>query len=99
VVDAARMRANMNITNGLLYSSAVLLELVSSGLSREEAYALVQAAANQTWDNQIPFRDSLLAEGKRRNMSIDEAALNRAFRAENYVTRLGNVFERLKRLT
>jgi adenylosuccinate lyase len=99
MVDADRMRANMNITNGLLYSSAVLLELVSGGLSREEAYALVQAAANQTWDNQTPFRDSLLAEGKRRNMPIDEAALDRAFRAENYVARLGNVFEHLRRLT
>jgi adenylosuccinate lyase len=99
VVDTAQMRANMNITNGLLYSSAVLLELVSSGLSREEAYALVQAAAMDTWDNQMPFRDSLLTEGKRRGMVIDEAALDRAFRAENYVARLGHVFERLERLT
>jgi adenylosuccinate lyase len=99
VVDTAQMLANMNITNGLLYSSAVLLELVSSGLSREEAYALVQAAAMDTWDNNIAFRDSLLAEGKRRGMVIDEAALDRAFRAENYVARLGHVFERLERLT
>jgi adenylosuccinate lyase len=98
VVDTAQMRANMNITNGLLYSSAVLLELVSSGLSREEAYALVQAAAMDTWDNQIPFRDSLLTEGKRQGMVIDEAALDRAFRAENYVARLGHVFERLEQL-
>jgi len=99
VVDAARMRANMNITNGLLYSSAVLLELVSSGMSREEAYSLVQAAAMDTWDDQIPFRDSLLTQGKKRNMVIDEAALDRAFLPERYVARLGHVFERLSRLT
>jgi adenylosuccinate lyase len=55
--------------------------------------------AGQTWDNQTSFRDSLLAEGKGRNMPIDEAALDRAFRAENYVARLGNVFEHLRRLT
>ena len=99
VVDTARMRANMDATNGLLYSSAVLLELVSSGLSREDAYALVQAAAMDTWDNGTAFRDSLLTQGKKRNMVIDEFALDRAFSAQRYVARLGHVFERLARLT
>jgi adenylosuccinate lyase len=99
VVDAARMRANMDLTNGLLYSSGVLLELVSSGMSREDAYALVQAAAMDTWDNQIPFRDALLAQGKSRNMAIDELALDRAFDAGRYVGRLGGVFDRVSRLT
>jgi adenylosuccinate lyase len=99
VVDAARMRANMDLTNGLLYSSGVLLELVSSGMSREDAYALVQAAAMDTWDNQTPFRDALLAQGKSRNMPIDELALDRAFDAERYVARLGGVFERVAGLT
>jgi adenylosuccinate lyase len=98
VVDADRMRANMNVTNGLLYSSAVLLELVSSGMSREDAYALVQAAAMETWDEGSPFRDSLLTQGKKKNMQLDEAALDRAFRAETYVSRLGPVFDRLSKL-
>src|ERR1700756_828499 len=95
VVDTARMRANMDVTHGLLYSSAALLELVSSGLSREDAYALVQAAAMETWDEGTPFRDSLLTQGKKRGMVLDEAALERAFRAESYVARLGPVFDRL----
>jgi adenylosuccinate lyase len=94
-VDAARMRANMDLTHGLLYSSAVLLELVSSGMSREDAYALVQAAAMDTWDNKVPFRDSLLTQSKNRGIAVDELSLDRAFRAENYVARLGHVFERL----
>jgi adenylosuccinate lyase len=94
-VDAARMRANMDLTHGLLYSSAVLLELVSSGMSREDAYALVQAAAMDTWDNKVPFRDSLLTQSKNRGIAVDELTLDRAFRAENYVARLGHVFERL----
>src|SRR5579862_2806184 len=98
VVDAARMRANMDATHGLLYSSSVLLELVSSGLSREDAYALVQAAAMETWDMRTPFRDSLIAEGKSRNMPVDELALDRAFDAGRYVARLGGVFDRLATL-
>src|ERR1700733_11910611 len=99
VVDVERMRANMDVTHGLLFSSSVLLELVSGGLSREDAYALVQAAAMDTWDNQTPFRDSLITQGKNRNMVLDEAALDRAFRAESYVERLGEVFARLAELT
>src|SRR5689334_17291156 len=94
-VDAARMRANLDLTGGLIYSSSVLLELVSSGLSREDAYALVQAAAMETWDTQTSFRDSLVTQGKKRNMVLDELALDRAFRAESYVARLGHVFDRL----
>jgi adenylosuccinate lyase len=99
VVDAARMRANMDLTNGLLYSSGVLLELVSSGMSREDAYALAQAAAMDTWDNQTPFREALLAQAKSRNMPIDELALDRAFDAGRYVARLGGVFDRVAGLT
>jgi adenylosuccinate lyase len=98
VVDVERMRANMDVTHGLLYSSAVLLELVRTGLSREDAYALTQAAAMDTWDHGTPFRDSLLTEGKKRGMVIDEAALDRAFSAESYVARLGHVFDRLAHL-
>lgn len=98
VVDTDRMRANMTMTNGLLYSSAVLLELVRTGLSREDAYSLTQAAAMETWDHGTPFRDSLMAEGKKRGMSIDEAAVDRAFRAESHVWRLGPVFDRLSQL-
>jgi adenylosuccinate lyase len=88
----------MDVTHGLLYSSSVLLELVSGGLSREDAYALVQAAAMETWDTATPFRESLITEGKKRNMLLDEAALDRAFRAESYVARLGPVFDRLESL-
>ena len=68
-------------------------------MSREDAYALVQAAAMDTWDNQTPFRDALLAQGKSRNMSLDELALDRAFDAGRYVARLGGVFDRVAELT
>ena len=49
-VDAARMRANLESTGGLIYTSSVLLDLVAAGMSREDAYALVQAAAADSWD-------------------------------------------------
>jgi adenylosuccinate lyase len=98
-VDTARMRANMDATGGLLYSSAVLLELVSSGMSREDAYALVQAAAMDTWESGASFRDTLRKQAATRGQSLPEAALDNAFRPERYTERLAPVFERLARLS
>jgi adenylosuccinate lyase len=98
-VDAARMRANMEATGGLLYSSAVLLELVSSGMAREDAYSLVQAAAMETWDSGTPFRDALRKQAATRGQTLPEAAIDSAFRPDRYTQRLAPVFERLSRLS
>src|SRR6202167_1574639 len=84
VVDVDRMRANMDVTHGLLYSSAVLLELVSAGMAREDAYALVQAAAMETWDSGSPRRDTLRKQAATRGQSLPEERLEEAFRPERY---------------
>ncbi len=97
-VDAARMRANMNATHGLIYSSAVLLELVAAGMSREDAYAIVQAAAMDTHRSGTPFRETLRKVAAERDQPLDEARLDEACRPERYVERLGGVFERLEQL-
>jgi adenylosuccinate lyase len=99
VVDAARMRANLDSTNGLLYSSAVLLELVSAGMSREDAYALVQAAAMETWETGAPFRDTLRKQAATRGQPLPDSRLDAAFSPERYVARLAPVFERLAGLS
>jgi adenylosuccinate lyase len=98
-VDAARMRANLDFTGGLLYSSAVLLELVSAGMSREDAYALVQAAAMETWESGAPFRDTLRKQAATRGQPLPDARLDSAFQPDRYVARLAPVFERLSRLS
>ena len=99
VVDAARMRANLDATHGLIYTSAVLLELVAAGMSREDAYALVQAAAMDTWETGVPFRETLRKHAGDRGQPLDEAKLDQACRPERYTERLGPVFQRLERLT
>jgi adenylosuccinate lyase len=98
-VDAARMRANLDLTGGLIYSSAVLLALVSAGLSREDAYALVQAAAMQTWDQGTPFRDALRKQAATHGWPLPEAGIDDAFRPEAYTARLNPIFERLAGLS
>lgn len=52
-----RMKQNMNITYGLIYSQRVLLKLIDeAGLSREKAYDMVQKLANESWQKQTSFR-------------------------------------------
>ena len=97
-VDAERMRANLDATHGLIYSSAVLLELIAAGMSREDAYALVQAAAMDTHQTGAPFRETLRKHAAERGQPLDEARLDEACQPERYVQRLGGVFERLERL-
>jgi adenylosuccinate lyase len=60
-VHEDRMRENLNLTHGALYSQRALLALVESGRSRDDAYRIVQKAAQRAWDERVEFRD-LMAE-------------------------------------
>jgi adenylosuccinate lyase len=71
VVHADRMRANLELTHGALFSQRVLLALVERGLSRDEAYRVVQEDAQRAWDSGTPLRE-LLA---RRDLGLDLDAL------------------------
>src|SRR5580698_1922400 len=95
VVDAARMLANLESSHGLIYTSAVLLELVAAGLSREDAYSLVQAAAMETWQTGTEFRETLRKHAAVRGQELDEERLDEVCTPERYVRRLGGVFDRL----
>ncbi len=57
VVDAERMRANLDSSHGLVFSQRVLSALVASGLARDEAYRLVQRHAMRAWDEELEFRE------------------------------------------
>ena len=99
VVNPDRMRDNLESTGGLIYTSTVLLELVESGLSREDAYAFVQEAAMETWNTGRPFRETLTQQAQKADKELDEARLDEVCRPERYLERLAPVFERLEALT
>jgi len=99
VVDADRMRANLDSSGGLIYTSTVLLELVETGLSREDAYAFVQQAAMATWERGAPFRAALTEQAAAAGQQLDEARLDEVCRPERYLARLAPVFDRLAALT
>ena len=91
VVFPERMRANLELTRGLLSSSRVLLDVVDrEGITRDVAYARVQAAAMRAWHDDRPFVETLAEEG----LAIDEADLA----PERFLARHGVVRERLEAL-
>jgi len=72
IVDAERMRSNLELTHGALFSQRVLLALVEAGSSRDEAYRIVQELAQRAWDQGIPLRDLLAADERGRELDLEE---------------------------
>jgi adenylosuccinate lyase len=62
VVYPERMRENMEITRGVVFSQRVLLSLVEKGMSRQEGYYVVQRAGHVALDQRRPFRETIAAE-------------------------------------
>src|SRR5213594_1436447 len=62
VVYPDRMRENLGLTHGLIYSGELLLELVSKGVSREDAYRWVQRNAMRVWDEGGSFKEKVLSD-------------------------------------
>jgi adenylosuccinate lyase len=64
VVYPRRMEENLDLTHGLVYSGELLLELVSKGITREEAYRWVQRNAMRVWDEGGTFKDKVLGDAE-----------------------------------
>jgi adenylosuccinate lyase len=92
-----RMRTNLDSTGGVFFSQRVLLSLVDAGLSREEAYGIVQRAATESWERGAHFREAAWSEVEPLGvMSRDEFwAL---FNLGQFVSNLDAVFARLEKL-
>ncbi len=93
VVDPERMRANLDLTRGLAFSGALLLELTEKGLSREAAYALVQRHAMDTWDKGGDYRDRILADPAITE-TLSKEEIDRAFSLEQSLRHVDAIFER-----
>lgn len=88
------MKRNMEATYGLIYSQRVLLKLIDKGMSREQAYDLVQPKTAIAWESQIPFRD--LIEGDTEVMSrITLEELDDAFDYQYHLKYVDELFKRV----
>lgn len=89
-----RMLANLKLTRGLIFSQMVLLKLVEKGVSREDAYAMVQRNAMKTWNQGGDFKSLLLKDRQLRSL-VDPAEIGEAFRVENFLTQVDYIFGRV----
>jgi len=104
-VDAARMRDNLELTHGALYSQRALTALVEAGVERDTAYRIVQESAQQAWDEGTSFRDILV-----RRVTSDRGApggdggqaaaidWDAVFNPHAYFAHLPEIFARLEAL-
>jgi adenylosuccinate lyase len=88
-----RMRENLDASHGLVFSQPVLLKLVEMGVSRDDAYRIVQRNAMRSWDEGLDFRTLLEADDE-----VDDTMLDDAFDLSRSLRNLGRVFEQLDAL-
>jgi len=91
------MRRNLELTHGLVFSEGVLLALVDKGLTREDAYHMVQRNAMQCWRTGEDFRSLLAADADVAD-SLSQDELDACFDLQHHLRHIGEVFERLEKL-
>jgi adenylosuccinate lyase len=72
VVNEERMRENLELTHGALFSQRVLLAFVEDGMARDDAYRIVQELAQRAWDTGSPLRELLAADDRAAGLDLDE---------------------------
>ena len=89
-----RMKANLESTGGLVFSGQLLLDLVEHGVSREDAYRIVQSHAMKAWKEGLNFRELILndAEITRR---VPRQQIERAFDAKRQLRNIDRIFARV----
>lgn len=74
-VHTERMLSNLEVTHGAIFSQRALLALVDAGLTRDDAYRIVQRNAQRAWDTGTHFRDLLAAEAEESGLDINVEAI------------------------
>ncbi len=93
-VHPKKMLRNLNITNGLIFSQRIMLELTKHGFSREKAYTIVQKNAQNSWKKNISFYKSL-ANDALINKKISNKELSKMFDLNYHIKRINIIFKRI----
>ena len=87
------MKANIDKTFGLVYSQQIMLTLIDKGLSREEAYDLVQPKAMESWEIKVPLRE-LAGKDERIQEVLTAEELDECFNENHHLSRVDTIFKR-----
>ena len=94
VVNPDAMKKNLDLLNGLPNSQRVMLALTQNGVSREDAYKLVQRNAMKVWETETDFL-SLLKKDKDVGHALDEKTLENLFDNEFHTKYVNDIFNRV----
>jgi adenylosuccinate lyase len=89
-----RMKQNLDLTRGLVFSQRVLLVLIDKGLSRQEAYKMVQRNAMKTWKEGGEFLKTLEDDAEV-TASVPPDELRSLFNYNYYLKHIDEIFDRL----
>ncbi|MFA3783233.1 adenylosuccinate lyase [Melioribacteraceae bacterium 4301-Me] len=94
IIYPQNMLANLNLTRGLIHSQSVLLKLVDKGLTREEAYKIVQTAAMKVWEDKSKnLMDELLLSEEVKNY-LSKTELEEIFESKKMLNNVNFIFSR-----
>jgi len=93
-VHPARMLANLHSTRGLVFSGQLLLDLVEAGVSREDAYRLVQGHAMRAWKEDLDFHELVLNDPEIAGR-VPRARIERAFDLKRQLRNIDKIFARV----
>lgn len=94
VVFPERMLENLNLLRGVIYSGQLLLALTENGMTREDAYELVQRCAARVWDEHIEFRSAVEAEPSI-VAALSAGVLDSVFNLKRQLRNVDRIFERV----
>jgi adenylosuccinate lyase len=95
LVYPENMTRNMNLYGGVVFSQRVMLTLVEKGLSREDAYAIVQSCAHTAWNQENGNFRALIEQDDRVTAALSPAEIAACFDANHHLKNLDQVYQRL----
>ncbi len=93
-INVDRMLSNMNLTHGLIYSQAILLALVDSGMTRQDAYAIVHKNAMAAFNKKVSLR-TLLESDPEVTSRLNRKNLDEAFSPDRHLQHINTAYQRL----
>lgn len=94
LVFEENMIANINKTNGLIYSQRVMLALINKGWSREKAYDIIQPLAMKSYKEKISYKDLLTADNEVASI-LNQEELDELFNPGYYLRNVNNIYKRI----
>ena len=94
LVDPAQMRKNLDLTQGLIFSGQLLLDLTAAGMLRETAYALVQRHAMEAWRDGSSFQQAIRNAPAVREL-LSEGQIEKSFSVSRQLQHVDGIFQRV----